>query len=251
MMVAELRQCEYKLLIMNRLDTKDESHLFVTNRGQVILLILLVFPLLVNDFANIYFWDNWRWWYIVDLGMVKPFQLGLMFWMFFRGYARPGDFGLRKIRPLAFIFYTVILTVGGTILLFNSMVFLNKLIGLAPLGGYPSLGNHWFRWVDLTLDLALVGFLEETIFRGYMETVLRRLNCGTFLIVLISSVCFGLIHWSNGLHSVVATALFGAVYMGFYLKLRSTLPLIVAHYLVDFIAFSSLVPINWFLYIHY
>jgi len=176
-------------------------------------------------------------------------RLGLIIWMLARGLARGRDFGLSRIRPAAFILVAALMTLGGTVVLMNGTVFLNRIIALKPLGGYPAVPDPVFRWVDLTLDIGLVALLEETIFRGYMETVLRRLNFGTFKILLVSSICFGLIHWSNGVQSVIVTSLVGAMFMGFYLKCRSTLPLIAAHYLIDFIFFSMLVPYTWFLYI--
>ena len=55
-----------------------------------------------------------------------------------------------------------------------------------------------------------------------------------------SSFAFGLIHWSLGLSAVIHTAIIGAVFMACMWKTRSVLPTVVAHFCVNYVAFSGI-----------
>ncbi|MEM7294932.1 MAG: CPBP family intramembrane glutamic endopeptidase, partial [Pseudomonadota bacterium] len=61
-------------------------------------------------------------------------------------------------------------------------------------------------------------------------------------IVIVSSVLFGLIHWSLGFHAVLITGVIGAVFMLFYLRSGSIIALVLAHFLVNFIDFAGVIP---------
>lgn len=69
------------------------------------------------------------------------------------------------------------------------------------------------------------------------------------MIVAVSSVAFGLIHWSQGLHAVLITSIIGTVFMIAYVKTRSLPAIMLAHFAIDFIDFSELIPksiFKWF-----
>jgi membrane protease YdiL (CAAX protease family) len=104
----------------------------------------------------------------------------------------------------------------------------------------------------LFLALALlVGFVEETYFRGMiLRALLRR---GPWQAVIISSLFFGILHLLNGaaganlaatLLQVVYAVAIGLMYAALALRTQTILPLIVTHGLTDFfgyIAFTSTV----------
>ena len=96
------------------------------------------------------------------------------------------------------------------------------------------------NWIDLTLGLVLVGLVEEIVFRAVPAELLAR--DGLAVTVAISSLAFGFIHWSGGLHVVVVTTVIGAVFMLIYLRWRALLALALAHALVDFVDFAGVVP---------
>jgi len=92
----------------------------------------------------------------------------------------------------------------------------------------------------------LVGFVEETYFRGMiLRTILQR---GPWLAAIISSILFGglhLLHLIEGQNLVAtltqaawATAL-GFLFAAVALRTQSILPLIVIHALMDFFAFLA------------
>ena len=111
-----------------------------------------------------------------------------------------------------------------------------------PLGGIPAIAHPFWRWMDLTLGLVLVGIIEEVIFRGCMRQFLSRYTDRPGLIILASAIAFGAIHWSAGLSAVFATSLVGAVFMALYLATGSLPAIMLAHFVINFIDFSHLLP---------
>jgi|GEM_PF-770330 membrane protease YdiL (CAAX protease family) len=93
----------------------------------------------------------------------------------------------------------------------------------------------------------LVGFVEETYFRGLiLRTLLQR---GPWLAAIISSILFGglhLLHLIEGqnlvatLSQAASASALGFLFAAVALRTRSILPLIVIHGLTDFIAFLVL-----------
>ena len=128
----------------------------------------------------------------------------------------------------------------------NGYQLIANLPGYSPLGGMPAITSPVWNWVDLTLGLLMVGILEELIFRGFMHTYISRYTGNTFAIVMISSVAFGLIHWSLGLHAVVITSIIGAVFMVAYLRTRSLPAIMLAHFVINFIDFAGVIPKSLF-----
>ena len=106
----------------------------------------------------------------------------------------------------------------------------------------PAIANPVWDWIDLTFGLMMVGVFEELIFRSYMYTFLKRYTRSPFAIVLISSAAFGLIHWSLGLHALVITSIIGALFMAAYLRTRSLPAIMLAHFAINFIDFSGVIP---------
>jgi membrane protease YdiL (CAAX protease family) len=55
-----------------------------------------------------------------------------------------------------------------------------------------------------------------------------------------------MIHWSHGFHTVLVTTVIGALFMMVYLRTRSLVVPVAAHFIVNFIAYSGVVPLGWF-----
>ena len=201
----------------------------------------LAAPFYLNDFANIYVRD-WRWWLAIDYLFVKLLPLAVVAYVVARGRMKPADFGLTVQRPLPLLLVFLSAALTGTLIDQNAYKLMEGLPGYSPLGGMPEIASRAWNRIDLALGLLLVGVLEELIFRGYACTVIRRFTAAPVAIVAISSIAFGLIHWSLGLHAVAITAAIGAVFMCFYLHTRSVPALILAHFAVNFIDFAGVVP---------
>jgi membrane protease YdiL (CAAX protease family) len=98
----------------------------------------------------------------------------------------------------------------------------------------PSNLHEAAAWALLCL---LVGFVEESVFRGYFQgqfTAWARGN--VFLGVLFSAVLFGAAHGYQGLRNIVLLVVFGALFSLLMLYRRSLRPCILAHSLHDLVA---------------
>jgi hypothetical protein len=216
-----------------------------TTQFYIIILALLTAPFFLNDFSSIFVKD-WRVWLLIDYVGVKVFPLLVVLWLLTKKLMTPVDFGFTKQSIPSFAVLFVVVTFVGIFVDQNGYLILDSLPGYAPLGAMPAIKSHTWNWIDLTLGLLLVGIVEEIVFRGYMYTFLSRFTQDGFKIVAISSVFFGLIHWSLGLHSVIVTSIIGAIFMFSYMRTRMLTPIMLAHFAINFLDFSGVLPKSLF-----
>jgi len=209
------------------------------------LLVVLSLPFYLNDFASIAV-DDWRTWLVIDYVSVKALPLAVIGWMLWRGSLRADELGLVARPWTMMIAVLLVVAVAGTLVDQNGYRLIADLPGYPALGAMPAIASPAWNWIDLTVGLALVAIVEELVFRGVMLEVLRRYTTSTVLIVVVSSLLFGLIHWSGGLHAVVVTSIIGAVFMVGYLAGGSLLPIMLAHFVINFIDFAGVVPKSLF-----
>lgn len=91
-----------------------------------------------------------------------------------------------------------------------------------------------WNYVSLT-----AGVTEEIIYRGFLLLALTYLfpTLSIWLIIVISSLLFGLAHTYQGfLTGVVRTTIVGVLFSIIYIGIGSILPLIVLHFLIDYMA---------------
>jgi uncharacterized protein len=212
------------------------------NNGFYILAVLLLAgPFYLNDFTNIYIKD-WRWWLFADYAGVKLFPLGLALWFIHGKKMRAAEFGLNTQSPVSAFAVFLIVGLVGTVIDQNAYQLIEKLPGYPSLGAMPEIKSPVWNWVDLTFGLLMVGICEELIFRGFLYTFISRYTKNSYAIVLLSSVAFGIIHWSLGLHAVLVTTIIGAVFMIAYLRTRSLPAIMLAHFAINFIDFAGVIP---------
>lgn len=216
--------------------------------GQYFLaFILLAGPFYLNDFANIYV-QNWVLWLFIDYTGVKLFPLGVAFWLIYSKQMDRAQFGLKMPGICSFLWVFLVVTLVGTLIDQNFYLLLSQFPGYNALGGMPAIGNPFWDWVDLTLGLFMVGVCEELVFRGFLHTTISRYTKKPYVIVVISSIAFGLIHWSLGLHAVMVSAIIGAVLMVAYLKTRSLPSIVLAHFAINFVDFAGVIPKSVFVF---
>ncbi|HZW02816.1 MAG TPA: type II CAAX endopeptidase family protein, partial [Anaerolineaceae bacterium] len=118
-----------------------------------------------------------------------------------------------------------------------------QLVSILVLGFAPLTTGSVLTFLLLAL---LVGFVEETAFRGLILQALAP--GGRWQAVIVSSVLFGLVHLMNGLagSSTVDlllqlgyTMAFGFGWAAVTLRTRSIGPLVIIHALIDFPAFLT------------
>jgi membrane protease YdiL (CAAX protease family) len=210
----------------------------------ITVVILLCLPFYLNDLNDIYVKD-WRGWLLIDYVAVKLLPLLVLAWLIRSGKVGFSSLGLRM--PSAISFWSA-LAVGALSAVFieqNGYLLTGGLSG-APLGQMPEIENPVWCWVDLTAGLAMVSIVEEVVFRGYLRIFLSRYTRRAWVVIGISAIAFGLIHWSGGLQKIMAASAVGAVFMALYLRTRSLPAIMGAHYLVNFITFSNVVPQSLF-----
>ncbi|HIG56181.1 MAG TPA: CPBP family intramembrane metalloprotease [Candidatus Latescibacteria bacterium] len=211
------------------------------SRLYCLVLVLLTSLFYLNDFSNMYV-KSWRWWLFIDYVSVKLFPLLVVLWLTLSKKMRLSEFGLTMQTMPSFLVAFLAVTLVGTAIDQNGYPLIANLPGYAALGGMPAITNPIWDWIDLTFGLLMVGIFEELVFRGYMHTFLNRYTQSPFVIVIISSVAFGLIHWSLGLHAVLITSIIGAIFMITYLRTRSLPAIILAHFTINFIDFAGVIP---------
>ncbi|MCX4387796.1 CPBP family intramembrane metalloprotease [Micromonospora peucetia] len=140
--------------------------------------------------------------------------------------------------------------------------------GLAALIGLPGLALFWAAaqlgvnatlvpaalpevwWTVPVLILAAVqnSVLEEVIVVGYLVTRLRQLRWRIVAIVATSALLRGSYHLYQGFGAFLGNVVMGVLFSLFYLRTRRVMPLVVAHTLLDIVAFVgyALLPKEWF-----
>jgi CAAX protease family protein len=130
-------------------------------------------------------------------------------------------------------------------------------VGLAVLIGLPGLGLYqlarilginasvepaelydtWWRIPVLLLVSFANGWAEEVIVVGFLLTRLRQLKVSPVAAVLISSVLRGLYHLYQGFGAGLGNVAMGLVFGYVYKRTGRLWPLIIAHGLIDSVAF--------------
>lgn len=111
--------------------------------------------------------------------------------------------------------------------------------------GLPDL---WWAVPVLILASLENAILEEVIVVGYLIIRLRDLGWRLGYIVLASAVLRGSYHLYQGFGAFVGNVVMGVVFALFFLRTKRVLPLVVAHTILDVVAFVgyALLPRDWF-----
>lgn len=100
-----------------------------------------------------------------------------------------------------------------------------------------ALGAYWWTVPVLILQAIKNAVIEEVIAVGYLTVRLEQLGWGPRRIVAVSALLRGSYHLYQGIGPGIANALMGVVFAEFFRRTRRTMPLIVAHTLLDVVAF--------------
>jgi membrane protease YdiL (CAAX protease family) len=100
-----------------------------------------------------------------------------------------------------------------------------------------SLPDVWWRIPVLLLSALQNGLLEEVLVTGYLLTRLRKLGVRPARAVAISAVLRGSYHLYQGFGGFVGNAIMGVIFATLFLRWRRATPMIIAHTLIDAVAF--------------
>ncbi|HET8683551.1 MAG TPA: CPBP family intramembrane glutamic endopeptidase [Micromonosporaceae bacterium] len=129
--------------------------------------------------------------------------------------------------------------------------------GLAALIGIPGLGLYllarelginamvvpaalpdvWWSVPVLLLSAVQNAVLEEVVVVGYLMTRLRQLAWRTATVVAASALLRGSYHLYQGFGAFLGNAVMGVVFALFFVRTRRVAPLVLAHALLDVVAF--------------
>lgn len=100
-----------------------------------------------------------------------------------------------------------------------------------------TLEGHWWDVPVLVLQAAKNGILEEVVVVGYLLHRLGQLGWSPWKAVLASSVLRAFYHLYQGVGMFFGNLVMGLVFGWFYLRHGRVMPLVVAHTLIDVVAF--------------
>jgi uncharacterized protein len=112
-----------------------------------------------------------------------------------------------------------------------------RLLGLSVSVVPTELNDTWWR-IPVLLAVAFAnGWAEEVIVVAFLITRLRQLNVNPVAAVLASSILRGLYHLYQGYGAGLGNIAMGLVFGFLWLRTRRLWPLILAHGLIDAVAF--------------
>jgi membrane protease YdiL (CAAX protease family) len=100
-----------------------------------------------------------------------------------------------------------------------------------------ALADNWWTVPVLILSAAQNSVLEEVVMIGYLVSRLMQLSWRWPLIIAVSAVVRGSYHLYQGFGGFVGNLIMGAIFALVFLKFRRVGPLVVAHTLLDVVAF--------------
>ncbi|GAB3438639.1 CPBP family intramembrane metalloprotease [Actinophytocola sediminis] len=117
------------------------------------------------------------------------------------------------------------------------LYFLARAIG-ANLTVLPStLDDTWWRPIVLTIAAAANAWAEEVLVVGYLITRLRQLGLGENGSLVFSAVLRGSYHLYQGFGGFVGNVVMGLVFGRVWQRTNRLWPLVIAHTLLDVVAF--------------
>lgn len=97
--------------------------------------------------------------------------------------------------------------------------------------------TEWWAGPVLVLIAAGNGLLEEVVVVGYLITRLRQTGWGAAAAVAFSSLLRGTYHLYQGFGAFVGNVIMGVIFSVFFLRTKRLWPLVLAHTLLDVVAF--------------
>ncbi|SDQ06448.1 CPBP family intramembrane glutamic endopeptidase [Microbacterium sp. cf332] len=114
---------------------------------------------------------------------------------------------------------------------------LGRALGITVQVGAAPLDGGWTAILLLALAALRAGLTEEVIFIAYLSDRLRRLGWGTWTIILSTAALRGTYHAYQGIGPIFGNVAMGVVFGWVYHRWGRVMPLVIAHVVIDLIAF--------------
>ena len=105
-------------------------------------------------------------------------------------------------------------------------------------------GGRWWQIPLLILSALRFGVLEESITIGYLLRRLTQFGWGMWPAIIVSAVLRGSYHLYQGYGAFIGNVVMGLLFGRWRLSGRRTVPLIVAHTLIDAVTFVGWVALH-------
>ena len=179
---------------------------------------------------------------LIDLGLNLAWVFQLLAWgalglyLLWRSGLGPAQIGLGRIQLRADVLGGLGLALliglpGLAFYLFSRVLGMNASVEPAE------LYDTWWRIPVLLLVAFANGWAEEVIVVGFLLTRLRQLRFSPVAAVIVTSVLRGLYHLYQGFGAGLGNLAMGLVFGYVYVRTGRLWPLIVAHALIDAVAF--------------
>ena len=112
-----------------------------------------------------------------------------------------------------------------------------RLLGITVGVVASPLDAAWYTVPLLVLAAVRAGLIEEVVFVGYLFDRLRRLGWGWWTIILTTAALRGAYHAYQGIGSVIGNVVMGIVFGWCYRRWGRVMPLVLAHTIIDVLAF--------------
>ena len=110
-------------------------------------------------------------------------------------------------------------------------------LGLNTTVAAANLAGAWWTVPVLVLAAVQNAVLEETIMVGYLFSRWRAAGWGPWRVIVTSALIRGTYHLYQGFGGFVGNAVMGVVFGWLYTRTRRVMPLVVAHTILDIVAF--------------
>ena len=100
-----------------------------------------------------------------------------------------------------------------------------------------NLPDVWWRIPILLLSALQDGLLEEILVVGYLLTRLRMIGLSPASAVAIAAVFRGSYHLTQGFGAFIGNVIMGVIFSVLFLRWQRTNPMIIAHFLINAVAF--------------
>ncbi len=181
---------------------------------------------------------------LVDLGLNLASIAQLLAWgalglyLLWRSGIAPRDIGLKRPRwrpdVLGGVGLAALIGIPGL-----GLYLLARILGASASVVPTTLTDTWWRIPVLILFAFANGWAEEVIVVGYLMTRLRQLGVGSTRTLLYSSLLRGAYHLYQGFGAGLGNLAMGLVFGLVWRRYGRLWPLIVAHGVVDTVAFAG------------
>ena len=117
------------------------------------------------------------------------------------------------------------------------LVYLARALGINATIVPSALNDHWWTLPVLVLSAFENALLEEVVVVGFLVTRLRGFGWSPRAAVAASAVLRGSYHLYQGFGAFLANAVMGVIFGTYFLRKRTVLPLVIAHGIMDSVAF--------------